>query len=41
MLLNYFCIGSFHKPPMKGSELTWQKPFWLKAGDLVFSNIKA
>lgn len=36
-----FGKGTFHKPPMKGSDLTWQKPFWLKAGDLVFSNIKA
>lgn len=36
-----FGKGTFHKPPMRGSELTWQKPFWLKAGDLVFSNIKA
>lgn len=36
-----FGKGTFHKPPMKGSELTWQKPVWLKSGDLVFSNIKA
>lgn len=36
-----FGKGTFHKLPMKGSDLTWQKPFWLKTGDLVFSNIKA
>lgn len=36
-----FGKGTFEKPPMKGSDLTWQKLFWLKAGDLVFSNIKA
>ena len=36
-----FGKGTFHKPPVKGSDLTWQKPVWLKADDLVFSNIKA
>ena len=36
-----FGKGTFSKPPFKGLELTWQKPYWVKEGDLLFSNIKA
>ncbi|MEP2725843.1 restriction endonuclease subunit S [Roseibium sp.] len=36
-----FGRGLFHKPVLFGSEITWQKLFWVHAGDLVFSNIKA
>lgn len=36
-----FGRGTFHKPALDGSKLTWQKLFLIQAGDLVFSNIKA
>jgi type I restriction enzyme, S subunit len=36
-----FGRGLFEKPSFKGSDLTWQKPFWMREGDLLFSNIKA
>ena len=36
-----FGRGTFHKPALDGSRLTWQKLFLIQAGDLVFSNIKA
>ncbi len=36
-----FGRGTFHKPALIGSELTWQKLFRIHEGDLVFSNIKA
>ncbi len=36
-----FGKGTFHKPPLAGSEVTWQKPFMVKAGDILISNIKA
>ncbi len=36
-----FGRGTFHKPPLVGSEVTWEKPFLVKAGDLLVSNIKA
>jgi len=36
-----FGKGTFHKPILLGSELTWQKLFRIRAGDIVFSNIKA
>lgn len=36
-----FGRGTFHKPPLQGSQLTWQKLFRVEEGDLVFSNIKA
>jgi len=36
-----FGRGLFVKPTLVGSELTWQKLFLIKNGDLVFSNIKA
>ena len=36
-----FGKGTFHKPPLAGSDVTWQKPFLVKAGDILISNIKA
>lgn len=36
-----FGRGLFENPSFIGAELTWQKPFWMKEGDLLFSNIKA
>lgn len=36
-----FGRGTFHKPPLVGREVTWQKPFFVKAGDILISNIKA
>lgn len=36
-----FGRGTFHKPPLVGSEVTWEKPYLVKAGDILVSNIKA
>ncbi|MFG6086128.1 hypothetical protein ACEU0C_003451 [Stenotrophomonas indicatrix] len=36
-----FGRGLFAKPDFNAGDATWQKPVWIKAGDLVFSNIKA
>ena len=36
-----FGRGTFHKPALVGSRLTWQRLFRIHEGDLVFSNIKA
>jgi type I restriction enzyme S subunit len=36
-----FGRGTFHKPPLAGNEITWQKPFLVKSGDILISNIKA
>ena len=36
-----FGKGVFHQPAMRGSEITWQKPFRVRAGDILISNIKA
>jgi type I restriction enzyme S subunit len=36
-----FGRGVFEKPAFKGSDLTWQKPYWIKAGDFLLSNVKA
>ena len=36
-----FGKGFFEKPTVNGADLTWQRPYWMKAGDLLFSNIKA
>jgi type I restriction enzyme, S subunit len=36
-----FGRGTFHKPPLIGSEVTWEKPFLVKVGDILVSNIKA
>lgn len=36
-----FGRGLFEKLTFKGIDLTWQQPFWMTEGDLLFSNIKA
>jgi type I restriction enzyme S subunit len=36
-----FGRGTFHKPPLTGAEITWQKLFLVKSGDILISNIKA
>jgi type I restriction enzyme S subunit len=36
-----FGRGTFHKPSLLGADVTWQKPFLVKAGDILISNIKA
>jgi type I restriction enzyme, S subunit len=36
-----FGRGLFDKPLLTGADLTWQKLFQIRKGDLVFSNIKA
>jgi len=36
-----FGRGTFHKAPLIGSEITWEKPHLVKRGDIVISNIKA
>jgi type I restriction enzyme S subunit len=36
-----FGRGTFHKPPLAGAEITWQKLFLVKSGDILISNIKA
>jgi type I restriction enzyme S subunit len=36
-----FGKGLFVKPDFDGADATWQKPVWIKPGDLVLSNIKA
>jgi len=36
-----FGRGTFHKPPLVGSEVTWEKPFLVEEGDILVSNIKA
>lgn len=36
-----FGKGLFIKPEFDGADATWQKPVWIKSGDLVLSNIKA
>jgi type I restriction enzyme, S subunit len=36
-----FGKGLFVKPDFDGADATWQKPVWVKEGDLVLSNIKA
>ena len=36
-----FGRGTFHKPALEGSEVTWEKPFRVEAGDILISNIKA
>jgi type I restriction enzyme S subunit len=36
-----FGRGTFHKPDLRGADLSWQKLFLVNQGDLVFSNIKA
>ncbi len=36
-----FGKGTFHNPPLQGSEITWEKPQLVNAGDVLISNIKA
>lgn len=36
-----FGKGTFHNPPLAGSDITWQKPYLVKDGDILVSNIKA
>jgi type I restriction enzyme S subunit len=36
-----FGKGLFFKPDFDAAEATWEKPVWIKPGDVVFSNIKA
>lgn len=36
-----FGRGTFHNPPLLGNEITWQKPYLVKCGDILVSNIKA
>lgn len=36
-----FGKGLFQKPVFDGAKATWEKPVWIKKGDLVLSNIKA
>ena len=36
-----FGKGLFIKPDFDSATATWEKPVWIKKGDLVFSNIKA
>jgi type I restriction enzyme S subunit len=36
-----FGRGTFHKDPLIGLEVTWQKPYLVKEGDILISNIKA
>lgn len=36
-----FGKGTFHNPPLQGSDITWEKPQLVHAGDVLISNIKA
>lgn len=36
-----FGRGTFRKPPLAGGDVTWEKPFLVKSGDVLVSNIKA
>ena len=36
-----FGKGTFHNPPLLGCDITWQKPYLVKQGDILVSNIKA
>jgi type I restriction enzyme S subunit len=36
-----FYNGIFHRRTMPGSDFSWQSLFWIKEGDLVFSNLMA
>ncbi|WLD14659.1 restriction endonuclease [Planctellipticum variicoloris] len=35
-----FGRGTFHNPSLLGSDITWQKPYEVKARDILVSNIK-
>ncbi len=36
-----FGRGTFHSGTLVGAEITWQKPYLVKSGDILMSNIKA
>ena len=36
-----FYNGIFHRRKILGSEFSWQELFWIKEGDIVFSNLMA
>ena len=36
-----FGKGTFHNPPLRGADITWQKPYLVRQGDILVSNIKA
>ena len=36
-----FGKGTFHRTPLRGDEVTWQKPYLVHTGDILISNIKA
>ncbi len=36
-----FGNGTFHRPPLRGDEVTWQKPYLIRTSDILISNIKA
>lgn len=36
-----FYNGIFHRRTMSGAEYSWQKLFWIKEDDLIFSNLMA
>lgn len=36
-----FGRGTFHRESLRGAEVTWEKPCWVYAGDVLISNIKA
>ena len=36
-----FGRGTFHHPALRAEEITWQRPYLVKAGDILISNIKA
>lgn len=36
-----FFKGTFHRRSMSGEEFTWQKLFWIREGDIIFSNLMA
>jgi type I restriction enzyme S subunit len=36
-----FYKGAFHRRTLSGAEYTWQSLYWVKTGDLIFSNIMA
>lgn len=36
-----FYNGVFHRRTLLGAEYSWQKLFWIKQGDIIFSNIMA
>lgn len=41
MGIRSFYKGAFHRRTLSGAEFTWQKLFWVREGDLIFSNLMA